>query len=229
MGESYRPPIRGLIAAVAVVAAVVTFPARAHSAAEGAAVALFAGSPLPLEGLSWFDQVIVDPTKVTEGELGALRARGTRVIAQVGSELAQKLGRGGIAGVEAIGKAGYAGYLFDARNDAHAGTLEGFALQIRQRAPGALIYFRGPVTRLPTVAPALSGYLAEGIFTAAMPEGEPTPPAMLDDLEGVRRLAALVEVRRRYSFPFLVLERVPVGHREQARGIARTLTDRGFI
>jgi hypothetical protein len=228
--------LAGVVATVALAAQVGLFPAPVHSAPANPAVAavdsiaLFPGSPLPLEGLAWFDEVIVDPTKVSDGELATLRARGTRVIAQVGGALAQKLGRGGVGDLEALGKkGGYAGFLFDARSDAHAPALETLALQMRQRSPGAAVYFRGPVTRLATVAPALSGYFAEGIFTAAMPEGEPTPPAMLDDLEGVRRLAALVEVRRRYTFPFLVLERVPVGHREQARGIARTLADRGFI
>jgi hypothetical protein len=209
-------------------------PPKAHAAGEPVAtgsppsLAIYPGADLPIDGLAWFAEAAVDPTKATDVQLAALKEKGVRPIALLDGERIRAT-NDGRALFEALTKRGFVGYLFDGRKSQYAPQVEALLLEARRSMPQASIYFRGSAARLPAIATALTGYVTDGIFTEPAPaEGEMTPPAMLDDLEGVRRLAALVEVKRRYRFPFIVAERVPTGHREQARGIARTLADRGF-
>jgi hypothetical protein len=203
-------------------------PPVAQAAGELPSLAIYPGPDLPLDGLGWFAEAAVDPTKASDTELAGLKERGVKPIALLDGERVRAT-VDGRALFEALTKRGFAGYLFDGRKQLYASQVEALLLEARRNSPNAPIYYRGPAARLTTISSALSGYVTDGIFTEPAPaEGDPTPPAMLDDLEGVRRLASLVEVKRRYKFPFIVAERVPAGHREQARGIARTLADRGF-
>jgi hypothetical protein len=201
---------------------------RDAAAADPPALAIYPGAKLPMEGLAWFAEAAIDPANASDAELAALKDKGVRPIALLdGAALA--VAGDGRPRLEALAKRGFVGFLFDGRKATVPARLEAAVLDAHRIMPSATLYFRGPAARLPALAAALSGYVTDGIFTEpAAADGEATAPALLGDLEGVRRLAALVEVKRRYDFPFIVAERVPAGHREQARGIARTLADRGF-
>jgi hypothetical protein len=213
--------------ALALSAMIASGHCQAAAAAEPPALALFAGPDLPLDGLAWFAQAAIDPG-TRDADLAALASRGVRPIALLdGDKL--RAAADGPALLQALTRRGFAGFLFDARSPADGPALEALLLQARRVLPTAIIYYRGSAARLPALAAAVSGYVTDGIFTRpATVQGESAPPALLDELEGVRRLAALVEVKRRYGFPFIVAERVPAGHREQARAIAKTLAERGF-
>jgi hypothetical protein len=184
-------------------------------------IAFYSEAGLPLDELGWFDEVVLDPAKVTDAELTVLRSKGVRAVAAVSD------GQGAM--LDGLSKRGFGGFLFDGRSEVNAAAVDSLVLEARRRFGQAVIYFRGPSDRLPALARALSAYVAEGIFTEPEVPGVVTPAALRDDLETLPRMGALVEVRRRYKFPFIVLERAPLGYREQARGIARTLVDRGFI
>jgi polysaccharide biosynthesis protein PelA len=217
-----------LTAAAAVLTGLGPSSARAADPPGPPSLAIYAGGNLPIDGLAWFAEAAVDPTKATDADLAALKERGVRPIALLDGEKVRATHDGRVL-FEALTKRGFVGYLFDGRKSLYAPQVEALLLEARRTMPQSILYFRGPAARLPAIGPVLSGYVTDGIFTEPAPaEGEMTPPTMLDDLEGVRRLASLVEVKRRYRFPFIVAERVPVGYREQARGIARTLADRGF-
>lgn len=209
-----------------------TIAAPVH-AADAPAIAFYPFGGLPLDELAWFDEVVLDPGKVTDAELAALKQRqaGVRPLALVtGDPPAGASGAALTDRLDALGRRGFLGFLFDGRTSQNPPALDALITEARKRFPDATLYFRGPPGRLPALSRVLSGYVAEGVFTEAPAgDGDLSPPVVLDDLESVPKVAALVEVRRRYRFPFIVLERVPVGHREQARGIARTLADRGFI
>jgi hypothetical protein len=200
---------------------------QAAAAAEPPALALFPGPDLPLDGLAWFAQAAIDPG-TRAADLAALAARGVRAIALLDGDKI-RAAADGPALLQALSRRGFAGFLFDARQAADEPAIEALLLHARRALPAAIIYFRGSAARLPAVGPALSGYVTDGIFTRpAAVQADSAAPALLDELEGVRRLASLVEVKRRYRFPFIVAECVPAGHREQARAIAKTLADRGF-
>ena len=92
-------------------------------------------------------------------------------------------------------------------------------MEARRRGPSARLYYWGTVDRLASVAAAVSGFITDGVFTAGVPrDGEDKAPEVLDDIEGVRRLAALVEIRSKYKFPFVVIERVPNGQSRAGPG-----------
>jgi polysaccharide biosynthesis protein PelA len=201
---------------------------RTAQAADAPALALYPGPDLPIEGLAWFSEAAIDPSRTSDADLAALKARGVRPIALLDGQRIRATGDG-FALVRTLTQRGFAGYLFDARRSMYAPQVEALLLETHRALPTATLYYRGPAARLATLGWALSGYVADGIFTEPAPvDGEVPAPALLDELEGVRRLAALVEVKRRHDLPFIVAERVPAGHREQARGIARTLAERGF-
>ena len=195
-------------------------------AAATGTFALYDGDRLPIDALAYYDEVLVDPAKVTDGEITALKQRGRQPLARVVPGAAKGKGADVLAALE---KRGFVGYAFDARRPENVTAAEELMLEARRRAPAARIYYWGSPDRLPSVAAAVSGFITDGVFTSGMPQGEDSPPEVLDDMEGVRRLANLVEVRGKYKFPFVVIERVPNHQREQARGIARTLAERGFV
>ena len=57
--------------------------ALAPAAAWARSIAFYPGDRLPLEALSWFQEVVVDPAKVSDPELAALRRGGTLSIARI--------------------------------------------------------------------------------------------------------------------------------------------------
>jgi hypothetical protein len=217
------PHCSALVAGAAAVIAAVAVPLPA--AATGT-FAVYDGDRLPIDALAYYDEVLVDPAKVTDGEITALKQRGRQPLARVVPGAAKEKGAEVLAALE---KRGFVGYAFDARRPENTTAAEELMLEARRRAPAARIYYWGSPERLSSVAAAVSGFITDGVFTGGMPQGEDSPPEVLDDMEGVRRLANLVEVRGKYKFPFVVIERVPNHQREQARGIARTLAERGFV
>ncbi len=224
-GTPRRRPLRLVLAW-----ALLSLSATPATAAEAPSLAIYPGANPPVEGLAWFDHVAVDPAKASDAELAQLKQRGVLPVAIVGGAEATKAASNPLPMLDKLAGRGFAGYLFDGRLPTAAGPVESLVREARRRYPSALVYLRGLESRLPSLQQALSGYVTDGVFTQASPsDGTAGAPAMLDDLEGVRRLARLNEVRRRYRFPFIVADRVPVGHREQARGIARTLIDNGFM
>ena len=209
-------------AAVLVAAVAVPLPAEAVGT-----FAFYDGDRLPIEALAYYDEVLVDPGRVTDGEVTALKQRGRLPLARVVPGAAKEKGAALIATLE---KRGFVGFAFDARKSEHATAAEELLLEARRVAPASRIYYWGSPERLASVAAAVSGFITDGVFTAGVAQaGEDTAPEVLDDIEGVRRMANLVDVRGKYKIPFIVIERVPNHQREQARGIARTLVERGFI
>jgi hypothetical protein len=199
-------------------------------AAWGRSIAFYSGDRLPTEALSWFQEVVVEPAKVSDPELAALRRGGTMAIARIGTADIAAGGPAGAALLTKLQQRGFGAFLFDARDPRRIEAAEALLREARRRNPGAQLYYWGNTDRLSAVAPVISAFVTDGVFTERLPrDGETAAPAVLDDLEGVRRLASLVRVRGNSSLPFIVLERLPVGQREQARGIARTLAERGFI
>ncbi len=213
-----------LLAAAAAAIAAVAIPLPAGATVN---FAFYDGDRLPIDALAYYDEVLVDPVKVTDGEITSLKQRGRQPMARVVPGAAKEKGAALLATLE---KRGFVGFAFDARKPEHATAAEELLLEARRRAPAARIYYWGALDRLPSVAAAVSGFITDGVFTAGVAQaGEDTAPEVLDDIEGVRRMANLVDVRGKYKFPFVVIERVPNHQREQARGIARTLAERGFV
>ncbi len=202
----------------------------APAAAWARSIAFYAGDRLPIEALSWFQEVVVDPGKVTDPELAALRRAGTMAIARVSAADISAGGPAGAALLTRLQQRGFAAYLFDVRDPRRVEAGEALLREARRRNPGAQLYYWGSTDRLAAVGPVISAFVTDGVFTERLPrDDENAAPAVLDDIEGVRRLASLVRVRGNSSLPFIVLERLPTGQREQARGIARTLAERGFV
>ena len=224
---SFKPPHRSfapMLAAAAAAIAAVAIPLPAGATVN---FAFYDGDRLPIDALAYYDEVLVDPGKVTDGEITSLKQRGRQPMARVVPGAAKEKGAALLATLE---KRGFVGFAFDARKPEHATAAEELLLEARRRAPAARIYYWGALDRLPSVAAAVSGFITDGVFTAGVAQaGEDTAPEVLDDMEGVRRMANLVDVRGKYKFPFVVIERVPNHQREQARGIARTLAERGFV
>ncbi len=201
------------------------------SAAWARSIAFYSGDRLPLEALGWFQEVVLDPARVSDPELTALRRSGTLSIARISSTDVAAGGPAALALLTRLQQRGFTAFLFDARDPRRVEASEALLKEARRRNPSAQIYYWGDLDRLGAVAGSISGFVTDGIFTERLPRpGEVTAaPGVLDDIEGVRRLANLVRVRGSSKLPFIVLERMPGGQREQARGIARTLAERGFI
>jgi hypothetical protein len=205
--------------------------------AEGAGVpsiAFYSSDRLPLEALSWHQEVVLDPAKVNASELAALRAAGTLPVAHISGSAVPGSGDTQAARISALltslAQKGFSGFLIDARDPSCLAACESLLHQTRRQYPDARIYYWGATSRLPAVSRLISGFVTDSIFTRPSPRaGESTAPVVLDDVEGVRRLTDLVRVRGQFKLPFIVLERMPAGRREQARGIARMLAERGFI
>jgi polysaccharide biosynthesis protein PelA len=194
-------------------------------------IAFYSGDRLPLEALSWFQEVVLEPSRVSDPELTALRRGGTLSVARITPADVAAGAPAALALLTKLQQRGFTAFLFDARDPARVAATEGLLREARRRNPSAQLYYWGNLERLSAVAQVISGFVTDGIFTERLPRaGETTAaPAVLDDIEGVRRLANLVRVRGSSNLPFIVLERMPAGQREQARGIARTLAERGFI
>jgi hypothetical protein len=193
-------------------------------------IAFYAGDRLPLEALSWYQEVVVEPARVSDPELTALRRAGTLAIARIGAVDVMSGGPTAAAWLTKLQQRGFTAFLFDVRDPARVDALEALLREARRRYPNAQLYYWGSLDRLPAVSRIISGFVTDGIFTERLPrERQSSAPAVLDDIEGVRRLANLVRVRGNSTLPFIVLERLPAGQREQARGIARTLAERGFV
>jgi hypothetical protein len=200
------------------------------AAAWGRSIAFYSGERPPIEALSWFQEVVLDPAKVSDPELTVLRGGGTVCIARIGPAEIAAGGPGGATLLTKLQQRGFTALLIDGRDPLRVAAAEALLREARRRNPGGQLYYWGGIDRLPAVAGSISGFVTDGIFTERLPRGNETaPPAALDDIEGVRRLAALVRARGGSSLPFIVLERLPAGQREQARGIARTLAERGFV
>jgi polysaccharide biosynthesis protein PelA len=197
------------------------------------AIAFYRGERAPIEALSVFDQVVLSPAKLNDAEMAALNERQVEVIARLGGpEIAaaqQPAARAAL--LDSLDKRGFAGLLLDGRDDKTSELAETLLFEARRRKPGARLYFWGKTRHIPEVAAAVSGFVTDGVFTGGTPSdgSEDIGPVQVDDLEGVRRLAELLAARGKYRFPMVVVERVPNGQREQARGIARTLVERGFV
>lgn len=202
-------------------------PAAGRS--PGPVLGFYDGPSPPADVLTWFDEVVVD-ANIDDATLAALRKAGTAVLARVSRGSLARAKKPPSTVVAELLTRGFSGFLFDARVAAFAPTIETLVFEAQRRAPASRRYLWGRPERLPALGSALSGFVTDGIFTAGLPpEGQSQAPVMLHDLDGVRRLAELVEIQRGYRFPFIVLERVPLGQKEQARGIARTLAGRGFV
>jgi hypothetical protein len=224
MSPRLTPVSRPALAAKLALLGVITAAAPALAAGT---FAVYDGDRLPIEALSYYDEVLVNPGKVTDGEIAALKQKGRLPLALVVPGAGKQKGSDQLATLE---KRGFVGYAFDGRRPEQATAAEELMLEARRRTPAALIYYWGSIDRLPSVAAAVSGFITDGVFTGGVGlAGEDKAPEVLDDLEGVRRLASLVDAKSKYRFPFVVIERVPNHQREQARGIARTLAERGFV
>jgi polysaccharide biosynthesis protein PelA len=212
-------------AALALCALAATLLAASGARAAPASIAFYTGDRLPLEALSFYDEVVLEPGKVSNEDVAAVSQRGRLPLARVVPD-----GKAAAPRLAELEKKGFVGFVFDGRRSEHTFAAEEWLLEARRRAPQARLYFWGGLDRVNAVAAAVSGYVLDGVFTAgAARDGGDHPPEVLDDLEGVRRLAALVEIKARYRFPFIVVERVLSGQREQARGLARTLVERGLV
>ena len=235
MGLTWCPRLTCAHALTALFAVLV--PSLAHGAASAPpAIAFYMGTGAadrpPVEALSVFEEVVLPPAKVNDAELSALRQKGVAVLARLSSaDVSAAGGAAGAALLATLEKRGFAGMVFDGRDDRTSAAAQTLLFEARRRAPGSRLYFWGRTKHIPEVAAAISGFVTDGVFTGGTPidAGEDTGPALVDDLEGVRRLAELLAARGRYRFPIVVVERVPNGQREQARGIARTLVERGFV
>src|SRR5690349_2894486 len=116
-------------------------PPTAARAAAAPAVAFFSGEAPPAEPLSWFDEVVVDPAKVSASALGRLQAAGVRVIAALAGE-------GPNPEPGDLRRRGFAGFLFDGREPGTAGALADRCAAAMRQMPEASVYWRGPAGAL---------------------------------------------------------------------------------
>jgi hypothetical protein len=119
-------------AAVLVAAVAVPLPAEAIGT-----FAFYDGDRLPIEALAYYDEVLIDPRRVTDSEVTALKQRGRLPLARVVPGAAREKGAALIATLE---KRGFVGFAFDARKPEHATAAEELLFEARRVAPASRIY-----------------------------------------------------------------------------------------
>lgn len=193
-------PRPGPRAGALIIAALVAHaPALAH-AGEARRVALFTGTPLPLDALAFFADAILDPERAPPAEVAELARRGTAPVALVAVDRDGAIG----ARARALLAAGWAGVCVAGVERAAPDRVLAELRALRASAPAARLYLRGPLSLAGAAGGLLSGVLLDG-------------PAPARELAAFRARAPDAAV--------VVVERAP--DRAAARARAARLADAG--
>ena len=173
-------------------------PARAS---PGRSFAFYDGDRLAHRGAGLLRRGGAGPRPGDRREMAALKQRGRLPLARVVPGAATRAGPSVLATLEKRGFVGFAVRRPPARTDATAA--EELLLEARRRAPAARVVLLGQRSSgCPRWPPPSRASSPTACSPAGVPrDGEDSAPEVLDDIEGVRRLADLVEVRGKLQVP----------------------------
>jgi polysaccharide biosynthesis protein PelA len=193
--------------------------AAGEARAAARSIAFYSEGDPPLEPLALFDDVVLQPTRVSASDVAALRKAGAAVVAALPTEIEATE-----AFVRGLSDGGFAGFVIDACTDSPERSADLFEL-VRRTVPAARVFWRCPQERPPPRLRELDSVVVEDVFTSADASGvrRPLPDNTRRQLQASLKAAYLDK-----GVAVIALERMRPNQRPFARELARELARAGI-